>query len=191
MGEDVREHRWIARIPNLLTGLRMALAGVLPFVGEEYRASAVAVAGASDGFDGWLARRFHATSHLGRLLDGIADKAFVLSAVATLAATGHMPWWEGVAVMSRDVVVAAIAAWCAARGRWEAFRHMRPRALGKATTVAAFLWFLTLLIPGASAFRLPTFLLAAASSACAAVDYAVAFSRWRPEPAGGDAHQAG
>lgn len=180
MNERIARPRWFGWIPNLLTSLRLALAAAFPFLPEDLRGSAIGVAGASDFFDGWLARKFHATTHVGRLLDGIADKAFVLSAVATFAATAHMPWWEGVVVMARDIVVAAIALWCAAKGAWEAFRHMQPRLLGKATTLVAFLWFLTLVVPALAPARAPAFVLAALASALAAVDYAIAFARFRP-----------
>jgi hypothetical protein len=81
--------------------------------------------------------------------------------------------------MARDVTVAGIAAACAARGLWEAFREMRPRLLGKVTTGAAFLWFATLLLPALESLRWPALGLAAATSVGAAVDYLLQFLRGR------------
>jgi phosphatidylglycerophosphate synthase len=167
---------WIAPVPNLLTGLRIALALVLPLVRPEARLGVVLAAGLSDFLDGWIARRFHATSALGQLLDGVADKVFVLATVITLAVAGDMPWWQGLAVMARDAMVGGIALWCAATRRWGAFTRMRPRWAGKATTALAFPWFLSLLVPAAESARLPLFLLAALASAIAAIDYLVQFA---------------
>ena len=107
----------------------------------------------------------------------IADKAFTLSAVVTLAWSGSMPWWEGAVLLVRDVTVGAIAAWCGIQGLREAFRGMRPRLAGKCTTALAFLWFLALLVPGAGAVRLPLFVAAAGASLAAAVDYGAQFLR--------------
>jgi cardiolipin synthase len=181
MTREIVRPGWIGPVPNLLTGLRLVLAVLFPFVPDAWRGPVVLAAGASDLLDGWIARRFHAESHLGRLLDGVADKAFVLSAIVTLAATGHMPWWEGLVVMARDLVVAGIAGWCLLQRAWAAFRHMRPRFLGKATTLLAFAWFLALLVPGASSVR--PWLLAAggATSLLAAADYVAQFARLRPD----------
>jgi CDP-diacylglycerol--glycerol-3-phosphate 3-phosphatidyltransferase/cardiolipin synthase len=167
--------RWIAPVPNLLTALRLALAAAFPFVPEAWRIPVVAVAGASDFLDGWIARRFHATSDLGRLLDGVADKAFTLSAVVTLVLAGLAPWWAGLLAMARDLAVAAMTLWCAATGRLREFRDVRPRVLGKVTTGFAFLWLLTLLVPPLAPARWPALVLAAVASVAAAIDYAARF----------------
>jgi phosphatidylglycerophosphate synthase len=172
---------WVGPIPNLLTGLRLALAATFPLLAPEYRGAVVLAAGLSDVLDGWIARRFHAITPLGQLLDGIADKAFVLAAVVTLAWVGEIPWWEGLLVMTRDVVVGAIALRCASVRAWAAFHHMRPRWSGKATTLLAFAWFLSLFPAVLASARFPLFLLAAASSAVAAVDYLAQFVRLRPD----------
>jgi phosphatidylglycerophosphate synthase len=177
MATEAASPRWIAPVPNLLTALRLALAFAFPFVPESWRIAVVAVAGASDGLDGWIARRFHATSDLGRLLDGVADKAFTFSAVLTVVLAGLTPWWAGLLAMSRDVAVAGMAAWCFATGHWRAFRDVRPRLLGKITTGVAFVWFLTLLVPALEPVRRPALWIAAATSLAAAVDYAAEFGR--------------
>lgn len=75
----------------------------------------VLAAGLSDGLDGLIARRFHAITPLGQLLDGIADKAFVLAAALTLTFVGDI-WWRGCSML-RDVV-AAIALRCASVRAW-------------------------------------------------------------------------
>jgi phosphatidylglycerophosphate synthase len=175
---------WIAPVPNVLTALRIALALALPFVPERAYGPVVVAAGLSDFLDGWIARRFHATSDLGALLDGVADKLFVLSAVLTLVLGGAMPWWQGAAVMSRDLVVAAIALRFALARAWGGFRRMKVRLAGKLTTAIAFLWFVSLLVAEAEPARLPLFVLAAAASAAAAADYVLQFVRLRRRVSG-------
>lgn len=67
-------------------------------------------AAASDGLDGWIARRFNQRSRLGALLDPIADKSLVLTAVITLSAVEwgdnwSLPVWFSVLVIARDIII--------------------------------------------------------------------------------------
>src|SRR5450631_3239135 len=100
-------------IPNLLTGLRLALAlfmflalaaaaGSVPGLSgnlsqgaqltlERWAFWAFVVAAVTDFFDGWLARRLSATSVWGAILDPIADKVLVCAAVLGLMAEGTNP----------------------------------------------------------------------------------------------------
>lgn len=93
-------------IPNLLTGLRLVtgvimfllLAGAIMtnyyFSPEQqfdfYRVAFLffVVAAVTDWFDGFLARRWHAESRWGAILDPIADKILVAGAIVGLLATG-------------------------------------------------------------------------------------------------------
>jgi cardiolipin synthase len=72
------------------------------------------VAAVSDGLDGFVARRFNQRSTLGGILDPIADKGLLLSAIITLSISnwsevdptyGRFPAWFPVLVISRDVVI--------------------------------------------------------------------------------------
>ena len=81
---------WIAAVPNALSIGRLLLAVVFPFVAPVTARLVLVIAGAaSDGLDGYVARRWRVTSVAGGLLDGIADKAFTLSVLLTLAARGE------------------------------------------------------------------------------------------------------
>ena len=165
------DHAWIRPVPNILSVLRIAAAGYLPFAPSSWRLGLVLFAGISDWLDGFIARRFHATSPSGALLDGIADKAFVLAAVITFVGAANIPLWQGLVVMARDLTVAAIAAYAVFKRAWAAFGHMEARWAGKLTTAFAFPWFATLLIPALEPARWPFFVLAAACSVWAALDY--------------------
>ncbi len=93
-------------LPNLVTGFRLvlalftffALAGAallsdrLPpetqFALERWAFWAFVVAGLTDFVDGWLARRLHAETVWGAILDPIADKVLVCGVVLGLLALG-------------------------------------------------------------------------------------------------------
>lgn len=72
------------------------------------------VAAASDGLDGYVARRYNQRSSLGVILDPIADKGLLLAGIITLSISnwsksdpdyGQFPVWFPVLVISRDVVI--------------------------------------------------------------------------------------
>jgi CDP-diacylglycerol--glycerol-3-phosphate 3-phosphatidyltransferase len=72
------------------------------------------VAAASDGLDGYVARRYNQRSTLGVILDPIADKGLLLSGIITLSISnwskvdpnyGQFPLWFPVLVITRDVVI--------------------------------------------------------------------------------------
>jgi CDP-diacylglycerol--glycerol-3-phosphate 3-phosphatidyltransferase len=71
------------------------------------------LAAASDGIDGYIARRYNQRSALGVILDPIADKGLLLSGIITLAISDwnyEFPLWFPVLVISRDAVVVLGAA---------------------------------------------------------------------------------
>lgn len=98
-----------AQIPNLICVLRIVL--VWPIVsalidGRFVLALVlVAVAGLSDGLDGYLAKRFDWRSRLGGLLDPLADKLLLVSLFVTLAWLELIPAWLAAVVIARDVVI--------------------------------------------------------------------------------------
>jgi phosphatidylglycerophosphate synthase len=89
----------LAQIPNILSALRFALAGVwveLAIRGHHGRMAfaIVAIAAAvSDFIDGRVARRLGVASGRGRWLDGIADVTFVLAALVCEAGAGSIPYY--------------------------------------------------------------------------------------------------
>jgi CDP-diacylglycerol--glycerol-3-phosphate 3-phosphatidyltransferase len=73
------------------------------------------VLAASDGLDGYMARR-HGTTRSGAFLDPLADKAVVLGALITLAAQGHLPWAPVVLITLREVGMQLYRSWVGRRG---------------------------------------------------------------------------
>jgi CDP-diacylglycerol--glycerol-3-phosphate 3-phosphatidyltransferase len=80
--------------------------------------AAFIVAGVSDFFDGWLARRFGATSLAGAILDPIADKILVCGAIVGLMATGMPATFAalGGLILMREFAVSALREVLAPRG---------------------------------------------------------------------------
>lgn len=76
------------------------------------------VAAASDGVDGYVARKYNQRSSLGVVLDPIADKGLLLSGIITLSISnwsenpgyGRFPAWFPVLVITRDAVILVGAA---------------------------------------------------------------------------------
>ena len=66
------------------------------------------IAAASDGIDGYIARRYNQRSRLGEILDPIADKGLLLAGIITLSVSNwrfEFPVWFPVLVIARDVIV--------------------------------------------------------------------------------------
>jgi CDP-diacylglycerol--glycerol-3-phosphate 3-phosphatidyltransferase len=101
------------------------------------------VAAVSDGLDGFVARRFNQHTKLGTILDPIADKGLLLSALLVLT-FGHwevkFPLWFLILVIARDI---AILMGCALLQFLNGDVIVRPSWMGKVTTVtqmAAIAW---------------------------------------------------
>jgi CDP-diacylglycerol--glycerol-3-phosphate 3-phosphatidyltransferase len=68
-------------------------------------------AAASDGIDGWVARRFNQRSEFGAFIDPIADKALLLTGVVVLSVVDwgtpgwRLPAWFAVIVVLRDCII--------------------------------------------------------------------------------------
>lgn len=102
-----------ADIPNLISVLRILLVApvVLALASERFDLALVlfAVAGISDGLDGYIAKRFGFESRLGSILDPLADKLLLVATYLVLAWLMILPWWLAVAVVSRDLLILVFA----------------------------------------------------------------------------------
>jgi CDP-diacylglycerol---glycerol-3-phosphate 3-phosphatidyltransferase len=94
---------------------------VILILAEERTASYVAAAifvvgAATDGLDGYLARRHAAVTRTGQWLDPLADKILVAAAVVTLTALGEFPVWAAVIIVAREAGVSILRAYLGIRG---------------------------------------------------------------------------
>jgi cardiolipin synthase len=99
----------ISQLPNLITIFRIALVPVLILLlkDQEYAMALVvfAVAGVSDGLDGFIAKRFHCETRLGSILDPLADKTLLVSSYVMLMLLNHLPFWLMLTVAFRDLLI--------------------------------------------------------------------------------------
>lgn len=156
---------WTA--PNVVSMLRLALVpvfAVLIVSGEDVWALVVlAVSGASDWLDGFLARRLDQVTKLGQWLDPAADRLFILVTLVGLLWRGVVPWWVLAVVVLRDVLLAFLAPVLARHG----YGPLAVSMVGKAGTFALL-------------YAFPLLLLAEAPGAVGTVSHAVgwAFAWW-------------
>jgi CDP-diacylglycerol--glycerol-3-phosphate 3-phosphatidyltransferase len=122
---------WLQKLPNRLTFFRiliiplvvyfMSLGEVLakspgfgliqpllPSVTDIIAAVLFALAALTDFFDGWIARKFQIETVLGKLLDPLADKLLVVSAMVILVEKHRMDGLIAVIIIIRDLGINAV-----------------------------------------------------------------------------------
>jgi len=134
----LRETFW--NLPNTITAVRAAVVPVLlvhPLFPGETGSAVMAwifiAAAVSDLVDGWLARRGQQVTHIGKLLDPLADKLLVSTALIVVLAMGRIPaWavWMVVTIVGRELAVTGLRGIASAGGQ-----VMAASGLGKAKTV--------------------------------------------------------
>lgn len=108
-------------VPNAVTAVRLACVPLfvwLLFGVRRQTAAAVLLGalGATDWVDGFLARRLHQVSTAGKILDPVADRLLVGTAVVAVIVHGAVPLWFGLATVVREVLVSAAVLLLAAAG---------------------------------------------------------------------------
>jgi len=117
---------FVNNLPNLITLFRVALIpvliGFLLQPGETRALGAAAtflLASTSDWLDGYLARRWNISSDFGRILDPLADKLLVATALIMLASLSRepaVPAWMVVLIIGRELAVTGLRAVALSRG---------------------------------------------------------------------------
>ena len=124
-------------VPNALTVSRlvaipllMALL-LLRFPGHDLLAAALFIVfSLTDTLDGQLARRSGSVSDLGKFLDPLADKLFVLAVLIVLVQEGLVAAWVVVVIFSRELIITILRSVAANQGR-----VIAAAPLGKTKTV--------------------------------------------------------
>ena len=129
-------------VPNVITVVRLAcIPWFLWLLLADDRPIAagilLAVLGATDWVDGWIARHFDQGSELGKVLDPLADRILLLSAGIGLIIEGAVPLWVGLLVLLREALVSGATVWLAAAGA----RRIDVQWAGKAGTLAIMFAF--------------------------------------------------
>jgi CDP-diacylglycerol--glycerol-3-phosphate 3-phosphatidyltransferase/cardiolipin synthase len=137
---NLSDLRDVLRAPGLISLSRLPLAVAFPFIESRpsLAVSVLAAAGASDLADGWVARRRHEETEAGATVDGVMDKVFVLTVVATLIARRRLPPPAAALLCARELAEVPIFLGVCARGEPGGVKARRSNAAGKIATAVQF-----------------------------------------------------
>ena len=107
--------RLILNLPNSITMLRVGIIPVLFFLlsdpGRMWSliiAILFIMAALTDLLDGYVARKYHIVTNIGKFLDPIADKIIVNAAMILMIPIGRIPAWIVSLIIIRDFIVDGI-----------------------------------------------------------------------------------
>ncbi len=137
-------------LPNLITAGRLFLTGLLAVLLMFEQKTGIAFvccgvftfAAATDWVDGYLARRFKAVTTLGKLMDPLADKLLVATALIMLIPLDRLPAWVSLVILSREMLVTGLRAAASSSGIVVA-----ASGLGKIKSVMQYIGLGTLIFP--------------------------------------------
>jgi len=140
----------VRTVPNILSVIRILLVPVfivMYFTDERdtkvYAALVYALAALSDFLDGFLARKFKASSKLGKILDPLGDKVMTVAVMICITIDGIIPIWAVLIAGVKEILM-AIGGYVLHK---LANADIPPSNLiGKASTVLFFLVCLTLML---------------------------------------------
>lgn len=96
-------------IPNILSTIRLLLVGVFAFFFAKTRylvcLAVFTVAFLTDLLDGYLARRNNWVTDVGKVLDPLADKLMILTALICFYIRGWLPLWILIVVFSKEFIM--------------------------------------------------------------------------------------
>ena len=99
-------------VPNVLTILRILLVPVLVVAlldetpnGDLLAAIVFAVASLTDAVDGYLARSRNSITTFGKLMDPVADKLLIISALVALVSLNRLDAWVAMVIIAREFAV--------------------------------------------------------------------------------------
>jgi cardiolipin synthase len=138
----------ILTIPNAISfarllGVPLFLWLVLVPQADVWAFVVLAVAGATDWIDGYLARALNQRSELGILLDPLADRLYIAATLLGLALREIIPWWLVGILVARELFLLALVPVLRKSGRMT----LPVTYIGKAATFC-LLWGFPLLLLG-------------------------------------------
>lgn len=100
----------VLTLPNLITFVRLCMLPVflwLLFAQDDrvWAASILGALGATDFLDGYIARRWHQVSNIGKILDPVADRLLFFVGGLAIIIDGSIPLWVAWLVLVREVLV--------------------------------------------------------------------------------------
>ncbi|MFT5444464.1 MAG: CDP-diacylglycerol--glycerol-3-phosphate 3-phosphatidyltransferase [Myxococcota bacterium] len=167
----------IFNVPNTITLVRISVVPLLLFMplmldklGSQIMAWTFIVAVLTDVLDGYIARSWKMVTRLGKLLDPLADKLLVTTALIMMLAVDRLSEWEAgmvVIIVARELAVTGLRGIASAEGHVVA-----ASGLGKLKTLAQNSAVIALL------FHYPTFGLPAREIGMTLLALASALTLW-------------
>jgi cardiolipin synthase (CMP-forming) len=111
----------ILTVPNIITLVRLLCLPLFLYLlfGRDNRAAAatlLAILGATDWVDGYVARHYHQVSDFGKVFDPVADRLLFFVGAGAILIDGSIPTWFAIAVLAREVFVSLAVVVLAALG---------------------------------------------------------------------------
>ncbi len=140
-------------LPNRLTMARFILA--IPFIyflqesttyGYIFRIISLiifVIASLTDFFDGYIARKYNLITDFGKIMDPLADKILVISALVVFVELNYIPAWMSIIVLAREFLISGIRILAAAKGEVIAAGN-----LGKYKTTSQMIVIIIILLIG-------------------------------------------
>jgi len=133
--DEVAVSHRVLTIPNVISIIR--LAGVPLFLwlilvpeADGLALAVLAISGASDYADGYLARKLNQASRLGAILAPVADRLYILATVIGLGLREIIPIWLVLILPARDLFLWGLVPFLRTRG----YSALPVHFLGKAAT---------------------------------------------------------
>ena len=148
-------------LPNRLTMIRFILA--VPFIiflqesdstkyGLIFRLISLVIfviASLTDFFDGYIARKYNLITDFGKIMDPLADKILVISALVIFVQLEYIPGWMSIIVLAREFLISGIRILAAAKGEIIAAGN-----LGKYKTTSQMIVVIISLVIGPIGFNI-------------------------------------
>ncbi|GLR12911.1 CDP-diacylglycerol--glycerol-3-phosphate 3-phosphatidyltransferase [Chitinimonas prasina] len=142
-------------LPNLLTWARILMiplilgvyylpdAWLSPLAKNLCGAALFMLAGITDWFDGYLARKWNQLSAFGAFLDPVADKLMVAAALILLVQLDRAEAWLAAIIIGREITISALREWMAQLG---SSKSVAVSLVGKFKTAAQMVAITVLLL---------------------------------------------
>jgi cardiolipin synthase len=133
----------VLTVPNAITMVRLLCVPLFLWLlfdrpdGRYAAAILLGALGATDWVDGFVARRFHQVSTLGKVLDPTADRILLGVGVVAIMIDGSVPLWLGIVVLAREALVSGAVVALAVAGA----RRIDVPWVGKAGTFSLMFAF--------------------------------------------------
>jgi CDP-diacylglycerol--glycerol-3-phosphate 3-phosphatidyltransferase len=140
----------IFNLPNSITAVRFLLAAILAVMLMKEQSVwmgfmtclVFAVAACTDWIDGYFARLYKSETVLGQLMDPLADKVLVTTALIMLIPLGRVPAWLVVIILCREIIITGLRGVAASSGIVVA-----ASGLGKFKSIMQYIGIGTLIFP--------------------------------------------